>query len=105
VQQGKEMDGAVLFATGKLGSVSKDLMPFGGDELEFGNQLYFAMRDLESEGNSRCIIETEAGEVPEFFGKDRQAAMGAEVHTDRVTKIPKTGRDRSTARRTRCPLK
>src|SRR5258708_5766788 len=42
--------GLITFASGKLESAMKFLYQ-EGDEVEFGKQLYFAMRDLELEGN------------------------------------------------------
>jgi len=59
----------ILFSSGRLTSASRDLLPNGGDQVEFGRQLYFAMRDLEAEGNSRCTIETGSGEVPDYAQK------------------------------------
>jgi hypothetical protein len=62
--------GVVFFSAGKLSGVRKDLLPPDGDEVEFGRQLYFVMRELESEGNSRCSLETENAEVPDFSRKN-----------------------------------
>jgi hypothetical protein len=64
----EELSGLVEFAAGKLSSVQRDFRLTGGD-VEFGTQLYFAMRDLEREGNGHCTIETENNEVPEFANK------------------------------------
>lgn len=76
VQAGKQEEGVVYFAMGRLDSVAKYLMPSGGDEVEFGNQLYFVMRDLEQEGSSRCTIETEAADVPDFSEKTAKLTCG-----------------------------
>jgi hypothetical protein len=73
--------GVVAFAAGKLSNVHKYLLPSDGDEVEFGRQVYFAMRDLELEGNSRCTIETENAEVPDFANKT------AKLHCGRKTII------------------
>jgi len=67
--------GLVAFAAGKLDNVHKDF-PLNGDEVEFGRQLYFAMRDLEHERNSRCTIETENLEVPNFAHKTAKLLCG-----------------------------
>jgi hypothetical protein len=68
--------GIALFSGGQLTSVSKDLLPKEGGQVEFARQLYFAMRDLEAEGNSRCTIETENAEVPEFAHKTARLRCG-----------------------------
>jgi hypothetical protein len=68
--------GVLFFSSGRLTSVSKDLLPTEGDQVEFARQLYFAMRDLEAEGDSRCAIETETGEVPEYAQKTARLRCG-----------------------------
>jgi len=68
--------GALTFTLGKLAGVSKDLLPPDGNEVEFGRQLFFAMRDLELEGNSHCTIETLSGEVPEYSEKTANLRCG-----------------------------
>jgi hypothetical protein len=62
------------FANGKLELVARELST--RDEVEFGRQLYFAMHDLETEGNSRCTIETESGETPDFSMKTAKLQCG-----------------------------
>src|ERR1019366_4218270 len=57
--------GTILFASGKLESVVKFLLPDNGNEVDFGRQLYFEMRNLELEGDSRCVIETTNGKTPQ----------------------------------------
>jgi hypothetical protein len=47
-----------------------------GDDVQFGRQLYFALRDLESEGDFRCTISTESGELPEFSHKSAKVKCG-----------------------------
>jgi len=68
--------GVILFSSGRLTSVSKDLSPSEGDQVEFARQLYFAMRDLEAEGDSHCTIETEPQEVPEYAQKTARLRCG-----------------------------
>ena len=68
--------GIILFSSGRLTSASKDLLPSEGDQVEFGRQLYFTMRDLESEGDSHCTIETETGEVPDYAQKTAKLRCG-----------------------------
>jgi hypothetical protein len=72
--------GTVAFIAGKLDSVHKDF-PVNGDDVEFGRQLYFAMRDLEQEGNSRCTIETKSEEVPDFVRKVAEFHCGKKTIT------------------------
>jgi hypothetical protein len=55
--------GAMFFSAGRLTSATRDLLPNGSDQVEFGRQLYFAMRDLEAGGDSRCTIETNITDV------------------------------------------
>jgi hypothetical protein len=54
----------------------KELFSDDANEVEFGRQLYFAMRDLESEGNSHCTIETENSEVPDYAQKTTKLHCG-----------------------------
>jgi hypothetical protein len=68
--------GLILFSSGRLASASKDLLPSEGGQVEFGRELYFAMRDLEAEGDSRCAIETQAGEVSGFAQKTAKLTCG-----------------------------
>lgn len=68
--------GIISFAAGKLDSVTKFLLPSDADEVEFGRQLYFAMRELELEGNSRCTISTSNAEVPDFSHKTAKLQCG-----------------------------
>lgn len=62
------------FASGKLELVVKELTT--RDEVEFGRQLYFAMHDLEAEGNHRCSIETKSEEGPDFSMKTVKLQCG-----------------------------
>ncbi|MFZ0413430.1 MAG: hypothetical protein WBE20_00360 [Candidatus Acidiferrales bacterium] len=68
--------GTLLFADGKLSGVVDYLLPTDGDAVEFGRRLYFAMRDLELEGDSHCIIETENAEVPDLAHKTANLRCG-----------------------------
>ncbi len=68
--------GTVCFADGKLAGVVDDLLPTDGDAVGFGRQLYFAMRDMELEGESQCTIETENAEVPDFTHKTANLRCG-----------------------------
>lgn len=68
--------GVILFSSGRLTSVSKDLLPDESGQVEFARQLYFAMRDLEAEGDAHCAIETETGEVPEYAQKTARLRCG-----------------------------
>jgi hypothetical protein len=68
--------GTILFSSGRLTSLSKDLLPSEGGQVEFARQLYFAMRDLEAKGDSHCTIETETGEVPEYAQKTARLRCG-----------------------------
>jgi hypothetical protein len=68
--------GIIMFSSGRLTSASKDLLPSEGGQVEFARQLYFAMRDLEAEGDSHCAIETETGEVPEYAQKTARLRCG-----------------------------
>ena len=72
-------DGVISFASGKLAIVTKSLLPSEGNEVEFGRQVYFAMRDLELEGDSHCTIETETGEVPEYSSKRAKLSCGKKI--------------------------
>jgi hypothetical protein len=62
------------FASGKLELVVKELTT--RDEVEFGRQLYFAMHDLEAEGNRRCTIETTSQEGPDSSMKTAKLHCG-----------------------------
>lgn len=68
-------DGVLEFTSGKLVSVTKHLLE-EGDEVEFGRQLFFAMRELEREGDLHCTIETEAAEVPHYSTKTAKLQCG-----------------------------
>ena len=68
--------GAIFFSSGRLTSVSKDLLPDEGGQVEFGRHIYFSMRDLQTEGDSHCTIETENGEVSEFAQKTARLRCG-----------------------------
>jgi hypothetical protein len=68
--------GLILFSSGRLTSASKELLPSEDGQVEFARQLYFAMRDLEAEGDSHCAIETETGEVPEYAQKTARLRCG-----------------------------
>ena len=52
--------GAVEFSKGKLKSATRWLGT--GDEVEFGRQIYFLMRDFRAQGDSLCAIETTASD-------------------------------------------
>lgn len=84
-------DGAISFASGKLVLVTKSLLPSEGNEVEFGRQLYFAMRDLELEGDSHCSIETETGEVPEYSSKTGKLHCGKKTLLIELQKFQKQG--------------
>lgn len=62
------------FANGRLEFVVKELTV--RDEVEFGRQLYFAMRALEAEGNHNCSIETKSEEGPDFSMKTAKLQCG-----------------------------
>ncbi len=79
--------GTMFFASGKLHSVSKPLLSDDGDAVEFGRQLYFAMRDLELEGDTHCIVQTESGEVPDFSQKTANLRCGMKTIVIGVQKI------------------
>ena len=69
----------LAFSAGRLTSVVKFLLPLegpDGDEVEFGRQLYFSLRDLEDEGISQCSIKTKSGEVPEVSFKHAELLCG-----------------------------
>jgi len=83
------MSNFVGFAAGKLHSVHKQLLSDDGDEVEFGRQLYFAMRDLELEGNSLCTIETENYEAPEFSHKTALLQCGKKSITIELQRFEK----------------
>jgi hypothetical protein len=68
--------GVILFSSGKLTSAMKELLSDDANEVEFGRQLYFAIRDLELEGNSHCTIETENAEVPDYTQKTARLHCG-----------------------------
>jgi hypothetical protein len=82
--------GVILFRSGKLDSAKKYLFQ-EGDEVEFGRQLYFAMQDLELEGNSHCIIETESTETPEYAGKTGKLRCGKKTILIELQKLQKYG--------------
>jgi len=82
-------DGAISFASGKLAIVTKYLLPSEGDEVDFGRQLYFAMRDLELEGDSRCTIETDAVEIPEYSTKTSRLHCGKKTILVELQKFEK----------------
>ncbi len=69
-----EDHGALFFASGKLHAVSKNLPE--RDDVEFARQLYFAMRDLELEGDSQCSIKTDNMEGPDFGDKTATLRCG-----------------------------
>ncbi len=81
--------GILTFASGKLDYAKKFLLPPGGDELEFGRQLYFAMRDLELEGDSHCTIETETRETPEISDKTAKLHCGKKTILIELQKFQK----------------
>ena len=81
--------GVLLFSSGRLASVKKELLPEPSDQIDFARQLYFAMRDLEAEGDSHCTIETEAGEVPDFAQKKATLRCGKKSIVIDLQKTPK----------------
>jgi hypothetical protein len=80
--------GVITFASGKLESAMKFLYQ-EGDEVEFGRRLYFAMRDLELEGNSTCTIETDSGEVPDYSSKTGKLRCGKKTILIELQKFQK----------------
>jgi hypothetical protein len=90
VNEMKGNHGLITFALGKLNGVQRYLLPndYGGGA-EFGRQLYFAIRDLENEGNSRCTIETQNGEVPDFAIKNAYLHCGKKTINVELQKIEK----------------
>jgi hypothetical protein len=68
--------GTVTFTSGRLHSAGKFLLPSDADQVEFGRQLYFAMRGLEHERDAQCVIETETEEVPDFATKTARLRCG-----------------------------
>ncbi len=82
-------DGVISFAAGKLAIITKHLLPSNGDEVEFGRQLYFAMRDLELEGDSHCSIATEAAEVPDYSTKTSKLQCGKKTILIELRKFQK----------------
>ena len=77
----------MFFASGKLYSVDKPLLLTDGGEVEFGRQLYFAMRDLEFEGDSHCTIQTENQEEPDFSNKTARLQCGMKTIVINVQKF------------------
>ena len=66
-ERGKEISlGNLNFASGKLNFAQKDLLGMDEDAVSFGRQLYFALRELEDEGDSHCLIETKTAKIPEY---------------------------------------
>jgi hypothetical protein len=78
--QGDEKEGrsrgVIFFSSGKLTSAMRELLPNGGTDVEFGRQLYFAMRDLEEEGDAHCTIRIDTREVPDFAQKTANLQCG-----------------------------
>jgi hypothetical protein len=72
--------GMVAFEAGKLSAV-QTYSPLNGDDVEFGRQLYFAMHNLETEGNSHCTIETENDESADFAHKSAKFYCGKKTIT------------------------
>jgi hypothetical protein len=81
--------GAISFASGKLAGITKLLLPSDGNGVEFGRQLYFAMRDLELEGDSHCSITTEAAEVPDYSTKTGKLHCGKKTILIELQKFEK----------------
>jgi hypothetical protein len=81
--------GTMSFASGKLNEAGKSLFPDEGDAVEFGRRLYFAMRDLEQEGNSQCTIQTVTRDVPEFAQKTANIRCGIKTISVDLQKMPK----------------
>jgi hypothetical protein len=77
--------GTIYFASGKLYAAVKSLPE--RDEVEFGRQLYFAMRDLELEGDSPCTIKTANHEEPDFAVKTATLRCGKKSLVIQVQKF------------------
>ena len=70
------MAAVVCFTAGRLSSVNKTLLASGNDTVAFGRSLYFAMRDLEQEGDSQCTIQTDNSDSPEWMTKSAKLRCG-----------------------------
>jgi hypothetical protein len=63
--------GVITIAGGKLRSASRDWLPDDrGEGVQFGRQLYFLFRQLETDGNEKCTIKTTSAESPDFAEKE-----------------------------------
>lgn len=51
--------GIIFFTSGHLTYAVRELLPADGNAVNFGRQVYSALRDLELEGNSHCTIHVE----------------------------------------------
>jgi hypothetical protein len=81
--------GTMSFSSGKLTEAGKSLFPDEGDAVEFGRRLYFAMRDLEQEGNSKCTIETQLRDSPEYLQKTATLHCGVKTISVDLQKMQK----------------
>jgi hypothetical protein len=74
--------GVIFFTSGRLVSAMRELLPQDNStDVEFGRQLYFAMRDLEAEGDVHCTIHTENSEVPDYAMKSANLICGKKTIT------------------------
>jgi hypothetical protein len=81
--------GTMSFSSGKLTGAGKSLFPDEGDAVEFARKLYFAMRDLEQEGNSKCTIETHLRDSPEYLQKTANLHCGVKTISVDLQKMQK----------------
>ncbi len=62
--------GVLFFSKGRLTHVLRFALPNDkGEGVEFGRQVFFMMREFETQGETNCHIETRTGEVPEYAFK------------------------------------
>jgi hypothetical protein len=86
--------GMIGFAAGKLNyaqkwlwsSMSATNTKSSAESVEFGRQLFFAARDLEAEGNTRCTIETRTTDRPRYSRKFLNLGCG---HTSVLVDVQK----------------
>jgi hypothetical protein len=84
--------GVITFASGKLNTAMKLLLPFEEvNDVEFGRRLYFAMRELEQEGDTHCTIETTNGETPDYSHKSAQLNCGKKAIVIELQNFQKRG--------------
>jgi len=68
----------IFFESGKLHSVKKSLLSETVDP-EFAKQLYSALQEMESEGDSECNIHTWSGEAPNLGLKSASLRCGKKL--------------------------